>query len=175
MSNRAASNFRKIQEWKKAASLLAFMSFGEEINTRALIAAAIEERKTVYIPKVKDRQMYFLKIDSPEGPFEKGVFGIREPVEGSQKWDPAGSPGPVIIAVPGVAFDKTGKRLGRGGGYYDRFIEKIRSEARNAGEKPPFFAGFAYNMQIVENIPAEDHDQKIDALITEKDILIFSR
>jgi 5-formyltetrahydrofolate cyclo-ligase len=65
--------------------------------------------------------------------------------------------------VPGLGFDNRGNRLGRGGGYYDRFLH------RQSG----FFVAVAYDWQLLDSIPYEAHDAKIDALVTDKDQLIF--
>lgn len=70
---------------------------------------------------------------------------------------------PHFVICPVLAFDAKGGRLGQGGGYYDRTLEKLRAQA-----KPPVVIGLAFSVQEVEAVPHLDHDQKIDAILTEK-------
>lgn len=95
-------------------------------------------------------------------PLELGKFGIRIPPES----EPALMPGAII--VPLVAFDSAGHRLGYGAGYYDHTIRQLREH-----ENSVQIIGAAYSMQQVERIPAEAHDEKLDAVVTEKEVLTF--
>lgn len=74
----------------------------------------------------------------------------------------AGDLAPDFVIVPLIAFDRTGARLGQGGGYYDRTLADLRAESR-----PPPFVGLAFAGQEVEAVPHEPHDQKLDAILTE--------
>jgi 5-formyltetrahydrofolate cyclo-ligase len=70
---------------------------------------------------------------------------------------------PNVVVCPLIAFDRQGGRLGQGGGYYDRTIEILR-----AGPKPPWVVGLAFSIQEVDRVPVEAHDQRLDAILTEK-------
>jgi 5-formyltetrahydrofolate cyclo-ligase len=70
-----------------------------------------------------------------------------------------------LVIVPGVAFDRRGNRLGFGGGYYDRFFERCNATR----------VGLAYAFQVVDDIPAEDHDVKIDWLVTEDEVILCQK
>jgi len=72
-----------------------------------------------------------------------------------------------LIITPGLAFDRTGNRLGRGGSYYDRFFEHKTLRAIKCG--------FAFDEQIVESIPTSEHDQPVDMLITDKEVIYFNK
>ncbi|TET52762.1 MAG: 5-formyltetrahydrofolate cyclo-ligase, partial [Actinobacteria bacterium] len=72
-----------------------------------------------------------------------------------------------VIIVPGVAFDKEHHRLGYGGGYYDRLI----AETRDPIPETPIFIGLAFEEQIVDKLPHNKHDQKVDFIITEKRVI----
>ncbi len=163
----ASENLKTNDYWKEAGSLVAYLAFGYELDADPVIKAAIDEGKYVYVPKVTGNLMSFHQVKSLEGPFEKGVFGIREPLENSPEWNAHSSPGPTLVLVPGLAFDKNGGRLGRGGGYYDRFLSRIRSEAETSGEQTPLCVGFAYKELIVGKVPLEKKDEIIDGLVTD--------
>ena len=70
---------------------------------------------------------------------------------------------PDIVVCPLIAFDRQGGRLGQGGGYYDRTIEALRQ-----GSRPPFVVGLAFSVQEVDHVPVEPHDQRMDAILTDK-------
>ncbi|MDR3147445.1 MAG: 5-formyltetrahydrofolate cyclo-ligase, partial [Treponema sp.] len=127
----AAALLRKSPLWPRYGAVFLFLSLPTEIDTRPLLEAALEAGKRVFAPRVESRGgMKFYRVLSP-GPGEPGPFGIREP-------PPLEAPGPAdfpaLILVPGLAFDARGRRLGRGGGYYDRFLaETAAQEAADQG------------------------------------------
>lgn len=92
----------------------------------------------------------------PGEPLVPGQFGAREPQERTVALKPQ------ILIVPLVAFDAGGWRLGRGGGFYDRTIEQLKS----AG--PVVTVGIAFSAQRVPQVPREDHDQRLDWIVTEE-------
>ncbi len=98
---------------------------------------------------------------------------MLEPGREAPRWNGLAAPGPTLVLVPGLAFTKNGGRLGRGGGYYDRFIANVRLEFQTSGEKPPLFFGFAFASQVLQILPLESHDETLDGMITEKGALIF--
>ncbi len=166
-ADKASENLKANVYWREARSLLAYLAFGYELDADPVIQAAIDEVKDVFIPKVSGNLMNFHQVKSLKGPFKKGVFGIREPLESSPEWEFFSSPGPALILVPGLAFNKNGARLGRGGGYYDRFISRIRREAEAAGEQAPLFIGYAYKELLTESVPTEEFDQIINGLVSD--------
>ncbi|RKX68839.1 MAG: 5-formyltetrahydrofolate cyclo-ligase [Spirochaetes bacterium] len=163
----ASANLKENVYWREARSLLAYLAFGYELDADPVIQAAIDEGKYVFVPKVSGHLMSFHQVKSLEGPFNKGVFGIREPLENSPEWNALSSPGPALVLVPGLAFDENGRRLGRGGGYYDRFLSKIRREAEAVGEQAPLCIGYAYKELITRKVPTEKFDQIIDGLVSD--------
>jgi 5-formyltetrahydrofolate cyclo-ligase len=107
--------------------------------------------------------MVFCGVRSPLGPWERGPFGIpepprREPGEGADL-----GPGdfPALVIVPGLAFDREGRRLGRGRAYYDRFLAELETTGR------PFCTmGLCTPCQLVPEVPAEPWDRPVDCLCT---------
>ena len=85
-------------------------------------------------------------------------FGIPEPSNGKIKF-------PDILLIPLLSFDKKLNRVGYGGGFYDRYIHKIKRK------KKPLLVGLAYSFQKVKKIPINEHDKKLDLIVTERNII----
>ena len=146
--------------YKNSKVILAYMSARHEVDLSYLIGKAIEEGKLVYLPKVESKtDMKFYLYD---GNLKLGKFGIKEPVSKAALDEELLKEEGVLMIVPGVAFDKTKNRLGHGGGYYDRFFDK---------DNKLFKLAVGYDYQILDSVPADEHDKKVDTIVTEKDIL----
>jgi 5-formyltetrahydrofolate cyclo-ligase len=156
---------------------------------------ALKTGKRVFAPRVTGQgELRFHRVLSAAGPWAEGPFGIREPpAEPPPDGDPAaGSPGaepvmgealgpthfPVLVIVPGLAFDTQGHRLGRGGGYYDRFLASPEfqgmPEATGSTDSVPIRSsravgkavGLCMPLQLLPEIPTEPWDKTVDALCT---------
>ncbi len=127
----------------------------DELPTEALAAWAVREGRTLLWPRVEGRDMAFVPC-RPEA-LVPARFGIRTP--------PAGlpavplEPGDVVL-VPGLAFDRRGGRLGRGGGHYDRALD--------AAPEGVIFVGLGYAFQCVDEVPMEARDRRMHALLSEE-------
>jgi 5-formyltetrahydrofolate cyclo-ligase len=164
---------RQVEWWADARSLLVFLTFGSEISTREIIDEAMRCGKSVYVPAVGGDLLEFRRIVSADQPLGTGVLGIREPGKDSPVWSFSGSAGPALVLVPGLAFDTSGGRLGRGRGYYDRFIGSVRRGAGAAGERPPLFVGLGFREQVLTDLPMEGHDERLDGLVTDNFAVLF--
>lgn len=160
---------------------LCYVSYKSEVDTRGFIDWCLGHGKAVFVPKVftkgsgkKPTEMEFYRIFRKED-LRAGYQGIPEPealfensfgswIQKSGREDRSLS---VRIILPGTVFDKTGNRIGYGGGFYDRWLAKW--EAKSAGYFRGTFEkiGLAYSIQIVEELPAEIFDRKADAVLTE--------
>ena len=141
-----------------AKTILFYASFDGEVNTFPMIKEARQLGKRVALPRIDKEAGEFtpeLYKDSQE--LESGPFGIKQP-----KSDPAGSlaiEDVDAIVVPGVAFDLDNYRLGRGGGFYDRFLSKIHSRVPSIG--------LAFDFQCVDQIPElGDHDIPVSCVVS---------
>ena len=134
----------------QAKSIYAYLSYNQEVRTETLISAALEDGKRVAVPKVFGEEMRFLWIDE-NSPIAEGYKGIPEPVEGEIAGDPE-----ALVLMPGLAFDPSGRRMGYGGGFYDRFL---------AAEPHPTIA-LCYDFQLLDALPTEEHDIPVDAVLT---------
>ncbi len=145
--------------FKKARGLCIYVSLPAEVDTWPIIAKCLRSGKKVLAPLADPRtkQLKFYEIRNPKADLKKGAYGILEPKPAMTRL--ASFREADLVIVPGVAFDKRGHRLGRGAGYYDRFLEKI--------DKKVHTVGLAFSFQIVAKLPAEKHDQKLDRVITD--------
>ncbi len=149
-------NFFDMDEYKISANILTYVSHDNEVDTISLISRALCDNKNVAVPRVYGDIMHFHKINSLSE-LNAGAFGILEPETGDF-YEPAEG----IIIVPGIAFDKMGHRVGYGGGYYDKFLEKNNGLLSIA---------FAYDFQVTDYIAYEEYDKKPDILITPEKII----
>lgn len=155
--------------WKTAKTVLLFMSMEKEIDTHFLLEKALSSGKILFVPRILDDTMAFFRVNSLSGPWEKGAFGILEP-EMKNPFHPDQIGFPLLIIVPGLAFDKQGHRLGRGKGYYDSFLSKLKHASGNKNQNITI-AGLCLKEQIADHVPAEEYDQKVDAICVENDYI----
>lgn len=147
--------------FKEAQTLMAYMSFGTEIDTQPIIQRAWKEGKTVAIPyTIKETRLIKPALINSLDDLSPGAYGILGPDEESLKV--ISKEDLDLVIVPGVAFDKSGYRIGYGGGYYDRFLEKLHVNT----------LAILYEDQLIERVPREDHDIRVQVLVTEKDLYI---
>ena len=139
--------------------LLGFASYGSEIQTRQILEEALKKGKRVYLPKVENDEMNFYRLrDLSE--LTEGYRGILEPDGHTEKFVyETESAGKTLLLMPGVAFDPYRSRMGYGKGFYDRFLADkeglwIRSIA------------IGHACQMVDRLPAEEHDVKPYQVIT---------
>jgi 5-formyltetrahydrofolate cyclo-ligase len=160
----AAALIRASLIWESFDTFFLFLSTNSEIDTQPLLESALKDGKKVFVPKVYAEKLVFNNVASAEGPWEKGAFGIREPAGGGE---PPAAPEdfPALIVVPGRAFDRNGNRLGKGGGYYDRFLGELDTEGRLYNT-----LGLCMDFQIVGSVPVGEKDKKMDWVITQNEI-----
>ncbi len=150
-----------------ACTLMGYAPFRNEVNIVPLLERCWNHGIQVVLPKVDAHASTMsLYAVASWNELVPGAWGIPEPsTEGRQAWNPAAEGCNIHwVIVPGVAFDRHGGRLGYGGGFYDRFFSGMRREGR------PMLLAPAYNEQIVNVIPMEQFDQRVDAVITEQQI-----
>lgn len=135
-----------------------FASLDGEVSTHAMIERALREGKHVVLPRVdaEKRELKFYEIKSLKKDTAPGTLGILEP-----KASLAAADVPAIecVIVPGLAFDRGGARLGRGAGYYDKFLAKLSPRTAKIG------IGFSF--QMMKSVPTEAHDEKLDLVLTD--------
>lgn len=163
-SSLCANLTRLIEEnFAERTHLLAWMRFFTgEPDLSSFVGEQLELRQ-VFLPQSRaDFSMQFVSISLDwQAKSKPGVYGIPEPSEAeSPIFDPAYGENSIVL-VPGLAFDHHGNRLGRGKGYYDRFLSK--PYMRDAVK-----IGVAWSLQIVEKLEVKDHDVPVDWICTER-------
>lgn len=149
-----------LPEVRGARALLVPRSLPTEVALDGLLGAAVLRGQLTFVPRVEGPELCFLRVE-PETRWRRSTLGVLEPEAGERFRVDEVAAGGVVVVVPGLAFDAAGRRLGRGGGHYDRFLVR----ARAAG--PLRVLAAAFDLQIVARVPTEDHDQRVDRIVTE--------
>ncbi len=141
-----------LREFKEAKTVFTYVSWAEEVDTRKFIKFALKEGKQVFVPKIdlKKKQMDIHQIKSLKE-LKKGTYNILEPCGTMTKKKDFD-----IIIIPGLGFDRKKNRLGRGGGYFDKFLKNAK------GLK----VALCFKEQICSKVPVQKHDIKINTLIS---------
>lgn len=145
--------------WRTAETVVAYASTPDEVDTWPLLEAALQAGKRLVLPRVDGRELrwHAVRTGAQGAELVQGVFGIREPGRGCPGWTP-GAAEDVLWLLPGVGFDRSGHRLGRGGGYYDRALSALNVRRGTVG--------LAFRCQLLEAVPARDTDWTINAVVT---------
>lgn len=142
-------------EFKKASGLAIYSPVWNEVFTEEIFRTARRAGKRTAYPRVHGKSLEFIEVTDLRE-LVPGQFGILEPA--------AAPTIPLaeldLVVVPGVAFDSTGHRLGYGAGFYDRVLQ----DCENRG----LLVGLCFEFQILEKLPAEDHDIRMDMVISEE-------
>lgn len=165
-SSRILQGLLMLQSFQSSRVVMCYMNFRNEVMTSDIMENCFKQGKRVAIPcsvvmPSGDCGLMVYEIKDLTCDVCTGKYGILEPdVKKTQQI----SPGDIdIVLVPGVAFDMNRHRIGYGAGYYDRFLRSVKPNC--------FKAGLAFDLQIVDEIPSEEHDMQMDAIITENRIV----
>ncbi len=145
-----------LSEYKNAGEILFYVSFGSEVDTHDMIKESLNTKKVV-VPKFTEDGLHLSRIDSFEE-LQKGTYDILEPM----KLKKINEKNIDLIIVPGIAFDKRRHRIGFGQGHYDRLLKRFPDVKKIA---------LAFNMQMVDKIPNDEWDIKVDKIITENSMI----
>ncbi len=151
------------EEFSRADSVMLYLSTAGEVDTAEVALACWQAGKHVLAPRVswEHKHMVPLEIRDLESGVMIGRNNIREP-RGGMPWPLEDID---LVVVPALAFDRRGRRLGRGGGFYDRFLAQptLRAVA----------CGLAFREQLVDEVPAHAHDRPVHMLVTDQGVLRF--
>jgi len=153
--------FFELAEFKKAEYIMFYLATKEEVQTRLMIEEALKIGKKILVPVILkgENRIIASRIEDLKGlksQLAPGPYGILEPRNacirevGPEKID--------LAVVPGLAFDKQNRRLGRGGGYYDRFLAGLTADTPRIG--------LAFSFQLLETLPALSHDIPVTKVIS---------
>lgn len=165
-SRRIFKRLTELPRYHSSRWIMAYMDFNNEVLTREFIGTCLSSNRRVAVPRVVDegekgKCLWACEIRDLESDLEAGTYGILEPKKDRlRRIDPCLLD---LIVVPGVVFDLRKNRIGYGAGYYDRLLHSVGSQCLKAG--------VAFELQLVENVPVEEHDIPMDILITESRML----
>ena len=163
-SHKIVTRLINSSDYKEANTIMAYASMPEEIQLKELFDDVFKNDKALAIPLIIGRgTMKPVYLPSMES-LEVGDFGILTVRQDCRKFVDFSDIDCII--VPGAAFDRQGNRLGLGGGYYDRFLQRVPLAKRIA---------LTFDYQLLDYIPFESHDVKVDVIITESETLLFDR
>ncbi len=152
----------RLSSYRYAETVLLYYPRPDEIDTRPILQAALNEGKRVALPRTREGGLMDFYYIAGEADLEKGSFGIPCPGVHCEKFEPAtADAAKCLVIVPGLAFDRTGYRLGYGKGFYDRYLEGRRLTT----------AGLAYSTFIPNSLPRGRYDLPVHFIVTEKGVL----
>jgi 5-formyltetrahydrofolate cyclo-ligase len=162
-SRRAVAALRRLEGFRGAALICTYVNFREEVETLELVESLLGEGRRVAVPvhlPGPPRPLVFAEIRAL-AELAPNHFGIPQPPDEAARYLPtAAIP---LFLVPGLAFDPAGRRLGYGLGFYDR--------AFAAADPAALKIGLAFDLQVVERVPADPHDVLMDVVVTEDRVI----
>ena len=144
-----------LPELAAAKVILGYAATPQEVSVDAALRALLDRGATVCVPWVQG-EMLGVAVVRDLDELSTGWHGLREPAVGTR--DPLRPVLLDVVIVPGVGFDTAGNRLGHGGGHFDRLLAHLRRGAT--------VIGVALDLQVVDEVPVEEHDRAVDVLVT---------
>ena len=162
-SARIAERVMSLPEVERASTVMAFWAFGSEPDTMPLIEALHARGVRIALPTIVEGDLE-PRAFVPGDPVTETSFGACEPADGE-----AIDPGEIdVVVTPAVAFDRSGRRVGYGGGFYDRFLPKTRDDAARIG--------IGFDVQLVDDdLPNGHFDLRVDAVVTDAAVVRIER
>lgn len=164
-SREIEKKFLELIDKQNIKVLLIYFAKEKEVQTKRIIEACLKRKIKIYLPIVDaiNDKIFFARISDINNDLEKGPFGIHQP-KIKKKNVLVDFDNIDLIAVPGLAFDTKGKRIGSGKGYYDKFLTMVPPH------KP--LIALAFELQVIDEIVQLNHDISVHKLITEKRIIL---
>jgi 5-formyltetrahydrofolate cyclo-ligase len=153
-----------LPEYQQASTVLGYMNFGSEFASELWVTRVLTDGKRLVLPKVNRHTngLDLYRVDDLESQLASGLWGILEPVP--ERCERLIDINEVEFAtLPGVAFARNGARLGYGGGYYDKLLARFVSR--------PTLVAAAFALQVVQDVPQEATDVKVDWIVTEQETI----
>ena len=155
-SQQVSRRLLDLKEINSAEVVLLYRAFRNEINLDPLFSAFWQAGKQCLVPRVEQGELCIKQVNSLQTDFEAGSFGVLEPLASLPEADLARVQ---VVLVPGCGFDRLGYRLGWGKGFYDRLLVRLPQNCLRIG--------VGYEGQVVEELPCDAWDQRLDGLVTE--------
>jgi 5-formyltetrahydrofolate cyclo-ligase len=161
VSRRVQLRILESSYYRATSTIVLYAAKDNEVGTDLLLADAFSSRRRVLLPRVipETRELVIVHV-SNGAELVPGSFGLLEPT--GSEIVPVADLGPALFCVPGVAFSRTGQRLGRGGGYFDRTLAAVGPQTVTAG--------LAYSFQLLDRLPESPNDRRLNLIFTESAI-----
>ena len=150
-SQRLAELFVASEAYRQAKTIYGYLPYNPEVRTVPMLQQALADGKRVAVPKCYGDEMRFIYLEDLSQ-VEKGYCGIPEPIAD----EPVADDKTALVLMPGLAFDPQGHRMGYGGGFYDKFLEKEPNHPTIA---------LCYGFQMLEHLETEAHDIPVDTVL----------
>jgi len=161
-SSLIANNLINFYKYQQSEKIMLYVSTKKEVQTQYIFNSAKRDHKDVFIPLIdKEKRDLIPSLIYDLSELTQSCLGIPQP---KKEFARIFSPKILeMVIIPGIAFTKKGQRLGRGGGYYDRFLKKLR--------KRTCLVGLAFEIQIADNLPIDSNDMPVQYIITENRLI----
>lgn len=136
-----------------ADSIFAYLSYNQEVRTMPILEQAQKDGKRVAVPKIIGEEMVFIWLDDLSR-VENGYCGIPEPIDNG----PEADDNTALVLMPGLAFDKSGRRYGYGGGFYDRWLQTHPGHPT---------LSLCYGFQLFDRLETDPHDIPVDHVLSQ--------
>ena len=156
-----AKSLMELDEYKNAKTVMLYVSTSKEVATGHLMQFAHQDGKRVGLPLCTDTKEHLMeaKLWDADHPLVDGAYGLKEPPVDAETIDPESID---LLVLPCMSCDAEGNRLGHGAGYYDRYINRLRDDCA--------MVALCFEEILAEKIPTEDHDEAVDAVVTENNV-----
>lgn len=150
-----------LEAFKSAKVVMAYAPCALEVDIRSVVEIALDQGKKVCFPVITGKGRMKAVAWNGRDKMSPGEYGILRPPEDEETYPETID----LVIAPGLAFDRGGGRLGKGGGFYDRFLPRCKAVV----------VAPAFSEQVVDKVPADERDIRIDILVTDKGVIICER
>lgn len=150
--------------WQAADLILFYVDLPDEVRTTLLLQTSLLQGRKIAVPYCDENELRLTRLLQMQE-LAAAAFGVQEPVPELRR-NPERMVDPAqvdLVLVPGLAFDRHGGRLGLGKGYYDRLLLRLRPDCLRVG--------LAFACQLIDRVPCEEHDQPVDVIVTERELI----
>ncbi len=162
LSEQICRKLESLDVVSKAAVIFLTYPIKNEVDLRPFISAALSRGQKIVLPRCRRDGLSLVELLSPQGPFSPDIRGIPAPGASGRVNEKEVS----VLLLPGLAFDHSGTRLGYGAGMLDALSRRLKNAPR---------LGICYHFQLLPTVPSHKTDEKVETIVTEKDIHLVAR
>ena len=155
------------RDWAGSVEVLCFYPLPEEVMLLPLLEQISGSTRGLWLPRIAGDDLTFHRVLRLDRGLSLHGYGMQEPAADSPVFDPRSARGAIVVVTPGVAFDRELNRLGRGRGYYDRFLRMLRLVSPVTVRA----LAVAFSEQLVSRVPHGPDDERVDAVVTDREVV----